>query len=157
MDANIVKLSANNGGMDWVPPTRQTATRESLSLSLSLSFSFEMQVCLIEKRRDRIERISLRGWNRPRTYSEKSRDRPVVKYELGSVPSRASPGYSDLYGGEKRNKGEEILSARREGGPSNRPRETRASGNERIRKYVAAAQHVARNLATSRRGRRLTL
>lgn len=81
-----------------------------------------------------------------------------MKYELGSVPSRASPGYSRFIQGEgwegvrggigRRNP----FGAPRESGPSNRP-----GVDERIRKYVAAAQHVARNLEpTSRRGRHLT-
>jgi len=67
-----------------------------------------------------------------------------VKYELGSVPGRASPGYSDL--GE--------LSGAREGvaTTSSRPGGCKSWGRRGdagvARKYVAAAQHVARNLGS---------
>lgn len=61
-------------------------------------------------------------WSVRRTHGrEKPRPIRVVKYELGSVPGRASPGYSDL--------GEGIPSARREGGMSNRPRVAGAGGS----------------------------
>jgi len=75
-----------------------------------------------------------RGWEKPRPTR-------VVKYELGSVPGRASPGYSDLRvgipSGGRDERAEHQIGRGHEG-------ERRGSG--RIRKYVAAAQHVARNL-----------
>lgn len=128
-----------------MPPTRQATTRESFSLLLSRDAS----ECLIEKPNG----ISLREGNTidQRRIVRKAAIDPSwnANWEACLVaPRRDIPIYTEVE--REREKNREKKSLRR-----GAERVVRQIGRGR-RKYVAAAQHVARNLATSRRGRRLT-
>lgn len=150
MDGKHRKTFRKQQGVDWVP-----TTHESRVPFLSLFLSVSRCERVFDRETARSDRISLRGWN---TIGQEHRVRKAAtdpswntNWEACLVaPRRDIPIYTE-WGWEEEIGRRNPFGAPREGGPSNRP-----GVNERIRKYVAAAQHVARNLATSRRGRRLT-